>query len=381
MRYRLPWDRAERLFSRGQRLLIDDHREQALECFERAIAIDPDYPQLHLHRGLALSRLGRYEDALAACRRAVQLQPSNAAFHLYVGFVHMDHGFAREALASLAEARAREPQNAAVPGALLLAQSDLDDAAARAQLVATVNEFPDCVRSRLAARIDDARGTVAARAGDEAPPPPRVRSRPRGVGWILGAMRARRLRAIDNAMRTGKYEKALARLSRESASGDNDVEDRRIASLAAVCRTLRQQLNEVPRDADTERRRLLFQLASYLVESGKVDESHTVLSDWNTSFVAAASPSAEHRAAGAVLTEMAEIELQREEFASARLLAYQARALAPQRQQHLIAARAERVLGNLSAAQYLYGRYLRADLSFLDDLVEQAGTHGSTPRL
>ena len=51
------------------RSLLGQH-ERALEEFDRALTLNPRYIEAHIHRGIALSELGRVEEADAAFRQA-----------------------------------------------------------------------------------------------------------------------------------------------------------------------------------------------------------------------------------------------------------------------------------------------------------------------
>jgi tetratricopeptide (TPR) repeat protein len=62
--------------------------EEALEAYDRAIELDPEYATAHYDRGVVLGdQLDRPEDALAAYRRAIELEPGYAEAHQAVGFL------------------------------------------------------------------------------------------------------------------------------------------------------------------------------------------------------------------------------------------------------------------------------------------------------
>jgi Tfp pilus assembly protein PilF len=52
---------------------------QALECAERALAIDPEFVEPHLHRARAAQALGKTEIVRAACAALAQLPPEKFA--------------------------------------------------------------------------------------------------------------------------------------------------------------------------------------------------------------------------------------------------------------------------------------------------------------
>jgi tetratricopeptide (TPR) repeat protein len=62
----------------GQRL-------EAVENFDRALALDPNFAEAHLSRGQALLEIGRCEDARLACAAAAALRPRDAQAFLWLG--------------------------------------------------------------------------------------------------------------------------------------------------------------------------------------------------------------------------------------------------------------------------------------------------------
>ena len=58
---------------------------EAIEAFERAIEIKPDFAPAFHNLGLAWWRLGKANQAMAAYRRAIELDPSNVKPHCGIG--------------------------------------------------------------------------------------------------------------------------------------------------------------------------------------------------------------------------------------------------------------------------------------------------------
>ncbi len=54
---------------------------EALESYDRAIALKPDYAQAHNNRGVALADLRRFAEALECYGRAIALKPDFAEAH------------------------------------------------------------------------------------------------------------------------------------------------------------------------------------------------------------------------------------------------------------------------------------------------------------
>lgn len=67
---------AEAWASRGVALRRSGRYAQALESYDRAIALKPDDALIWNNRGVALLGLGRFQDALAAFEQALKLNPN-----------------------------------------------------------------------------------------------------------------------------------------------------------------------------------------------------------------------------------------------------------------------------------------------------------------
>ena len=49
--------------------------EEALEAYDRAIELQPDYALIWWYKGVVLNELGRYEEALESYDRIIELKP------------------------------------------------------------------------------------------------------------------------------------------------------------------------------------------------------------------------------------------------------------------------------------------------------------------
>lgn len=66
-------------FNRGNELYGNGRHADALQAYDRALAINPDHVKAHNNRGQVLEALGRHDEALEAYSRAIRLQPDFAA--------------------------------------------------------------------------------------------------------------------------------------------------------------------------------------------------------------------------------------------------------------------------------------------------------------
>lgn len=95
----------------GRELLGDPaRRPEAVACFERALALRPDYYEARTNLGLALTQSGRAPDALPHLHRAVELEPAAYQVHTNLGIALVSAGRAPEALIAFRTAAALAPR-------------------------------------------------------------------------------------------------------------------------------------------------------------------------------------------------------------------------------------------------------------------------------
>ena len=78
--------------ARGIQLRNQGKLEEAVECYGKAIRIDPRSAAIHNNLGLALRDLHRLDDAMAAYQRALELMPGSAAVRSNIATVLKDMG-------------------------------------------------------------------------------------------------------------------------------------------------------------------------------------------------------------------------------------------------------------------------------------------------
>lgn len=83
--------RAERLFSRGQRLAGQGCTEEALQVFDQAVAMRPRAAGFQLHKAFILSETGRLPEAEETMQHAMALQPRNPVLPMFLGQMCFDH--------------------------------------------------------------------------------------------------------------------------------------------------------------------------------------------------------------------------------------------------------------------------------------------------
>ena len=68
---------AQEIWKKGVNLLEDEKYEEALDCFEKILAINPDDPDVWNKKGVTLRSLGRYDEAIESFNRALEITPKD----------------------------------------------------------------------------------------------------------------------------------------------------------------------------------------------------------------------------------------------------------------------------------------------------------------
>jgi tetratricopeptide (TPR) repeat protein len=76
---------AEKFYSQGVAQLSRDDYARALQFFERAVELDPNYPEAWYQAGFCYGVLNRHQDALKASRQAARLRPDWAEAYVNIG--------------------------------------------------------------------------------------------------------------------------------------------------------------------------------------------------------------------------------------------------------------------------------------------------------
>jgi predicted O-linked N-acetylglucosamine transferase (SPINDLY family) len=105
--------------------------DEAVASYQKALAIKPDYAEVHCALGLAFYDLGKLDEAVASCHKALAITPDYTEAHNNLGNALQDLGKLDEAMASYRYALAVRPDYAEAHnniGGAFLGLGDLDAA-------------------------------------------------------------------------------------------------------------------------------------------------------------------------------------------------------------------------------------------------------------
>src|SRR5579871_3520341 len=94
----------------GQGLVLQGRTADALEVYDAALLVEPDYPPTHMNKGDALAALGRFDEARAALRRATEVYPDYADALAALASVEFRTGAPEEAKTLAERALALDPK-------------------------------------------------------------------------------------------------------------------------------------------------------------------------------------------------------------------------------------------------------------------------------
>lgn len=110
---------AQGFFKRGVEAYKQNRDAEAVEAFQQAVRLSPDFAEAHYRLGLAYDSLEQekesdkaYEDAVSAYKKVIRKNPKDAEAHYQIGLTHDKLGKPEDAVKSLKEAAKHDPEDA-----------------------------------------------------------------------------------------------------------------------------------------------------------------------------------------------------------------------------------------------------------------------------
>ncbi len=100
---------ADEMASRGNRCVAEGRLQEAVGCYEQALALDPRHVIACSNLGFALQQLGRLDEAISWLDRALALDPEREEPYLFLGQIAEARGDTATAMLRLREALRRKP--------------------------------------------------------------------------------------------------------------------------------------------------------------------------------------------------------------------------------------------------------------------------------
>jgi tetratricopeptide (TPR) repeat protein len=363
MRWHLPFDRAERCLTRGQRALARRDFAAAETLLREALAGDVLSAHVHLYLAHALAEQERLSEAEAALEQAGALAPDNFVFPLHLAIVRLDAGQRAPAREALARAARLAPDNALVGGYQQLVAWDDGDRAGLDALRHRARDLPESFRARLLLRL--AAMMLRTRGGKDAlalieptPEPPIAIPLPRA---LRDRWRRRRLARARGLIDAGRNEDAADYLAAQpdalTEPGARELLERArrgaVVSLTAA----------IERAEPREQRPLLLRRYEYENDLGDRDAVYATLQAWLAPYADAKAPASETPIVEAATRRLAELDIERGDYERALHHCAASRAARPARETHGVEAIALVGLGRQRPARHRFEDFV-ADALF-----------------
>lgn len=85
-------------FQRGRLLHTQKKYHKAVQAFQEAISVKPDFAEAYYGVGMSYGAMGRHQLAIDNFRQAVRLQPNNPVFHFHLGVAYHVSGDTQQAM-------------------------------------------------------------------------------------------------------------------------------------------------------------------------------------------------------------------------------------------------------------------------------------------
>eukprot|EP00118_Oscarella_pearsei_P025082 m.307469 g.307469 ORF g.307469 m.307469 type:complete len:357 (+) comp42319_c0_seq1:149-1219(+) len=104
-------ERAEKLKSRGNDFVKNNKFAEALDCYSKAIEIDPTEPVYLSNRAAVYSKMLNYQQSIDDCRKALELDPNFSKAYGRLGFAYMNMKELEKATTAYEQALQLDPDN------------------------------------------------------------------------------------------------------------------------------------------------------------------------------------------------------------------------------------------------------------------------------
>ena len=243
----------------------------AIECFDRALQVDPDSAEAHYNLGLVLTEIGHYDEAAIQMRYAVQVAPHFAKAENGLGFALLQLGQSGEAVVHFRRALEFNPDYVDAHnnfGKILLNTGQPAEAESQFRLAMRISPADFFAHENLGVvlfqqhHLDEAAAEFreAAQLKPDDPEPHKNLADVLAVQQRLPEARQERALAASSAEHLGEIHYRIA----TALQGDNDPD--------GAIKHFRKSITFRPNSADT-----YLALATVLVEQNRISEAVAAL--------------------------------------------------------------------------------------------------------
>ena len=104
-------NKPEAFYQTGRYYQGQNRYDQAIEAYQKALAIDDKFVEARNGLGVILSRQGKYNEAIEAFKLAIQQSPNAAHLYSNMGYAYYLQGPYADAVAALVQATSLDPKN------------------------------------------------------------------------------------------------------------------------------------------------------------------------------------------------------------------------------------------------------------------------------
>uniref|UniRef100_A0A7M4G2F8 Small glutamine rich tetratricopeptide repeat co-chaperone beta n=1 Tax=Crocodylus porosus TaxID=8502 RepID=A0A7M4G2F8_CROPO len=159
----LPEDveKADQLKDEGNNHMKEENYGAAVDCYTRAIELDPNNAVYYCNRAAAQSKLSKYNEAIKDCKRAIAIDPKYSKAYGRMGLALTSMNKYEEAITSYQKALDLDPENDSYKSNLKIAEQKLRDMSSPA---ASLMQNPQ-VQQLMSGMMSNAIGGPAAGVG------------------------------------------------------------------------------------------------------------------------------------------------------------------------------------------------------------------------
>ncbi|MGD9044961.1 MAG: tetratricopeptide repeat protein [Desulfobacterales bacterium] len=99
-------------FNKGALVSTYGNNKAAVQCFQKAIALDPNFSGAYFSQGVSYGQLGQYQKAIAQINRALKMEPQNGMYYYGRGRVYLLAGDKTKAMEDFKKAADLQDEDA-----------------------------------------------------------------------------------------------------------------------------------------------------------------------------------------------------------------------------------------------------------------------------